>query len=235
MAGPAAILRELHRLRRHARDLQGEIERGPRMLKAHEAKVARQEESLREVQEGIKRLKVQTHEKEVSLKAKTQQIAKHEQQLNQATSKKEYDALRAEIAAERKAFSAIEDDILELMGQTEEQTARLPEFERAIQRAKQEVHQVVDDVQTRRNGLMESLNQTHQQIHELEASIPPDIRTQYDRLVAAMGEDALAAVQNRTCAACYTEITAQSYNDLLQDQFVPCKSCGRILYLPEGS
>ncbi len=50
-----------------------------------------------------------------------------------------------------------------------------------------------------------------------------------------MGPDGMAAVKNRSCAACSTEITAQSYNELLQEQFVACKSCGRILYLPEAT
>jgi predicted nucleic acid-binding Zn-ribbon protein len=52
-------------------------------------------------------------------------------------------------------------------------------------------------------------------------------------LVTAKGDDALAAVTGRSCSACYTEITAQNYNELVREQFVPCKSCGRILYLPE--
>lgn len=232
MAGPAAILRELHHLRRHARDLQTEIERGPRSLKAHEAKIARQEEALHEAQDRVKHLKVQTHEKEVTLKGKNQQIVKHEQQLNQATSKKEYDALKAEIASERKECQTLEDEILEVMGQTEEATARLPEAERAVQALRQEIPKIKDEVQTRRNGLIETLDEVNKKVQELEAGLPADVRIQYDRLVAAKGDDALAMVQGRTCVACYTEITAQSYNDLLQEQFVPCKNCGRILYLP---
>jgi predicted nucleic acid-binding Zn-ribbon protein len=54
-------------------------------------------------------------------------------------------------------------------------------------------------------------------------------------LVAAKGDSAMASVQDRTCSACYTEITAQSQNDLLQERLVFCKNCGRILYLPEGT
>ena len=41
----------------------------------------------------------------------------------------------------------------------------------------------------------------------------------------------MSGVQGRTCTACYTEITAQNYNDLLQGNFVICQSCGRMLYL----
>src|SRR5438445_553272 len=94
MPGPAAILRELHRLRRHARDLQTEIDRGPRLFKAQQTKAARQEELLKETQELIKKLKVKNHDKEGELKVRQEQLIKHQRQLNIAASKKEYDALQ---------------------------------------------------------------------------------------------------------------------------------------------
>src|SRR5262249_43482312 len=115
MPGPAAILRELHRLQRHVKDLQSEMERGPRTIKAQEKAVAKKEELLLEGHETLKRLKIATHEKEVSLKSKHQQIAKHEKQLNEATGKKEYDALQAEVTAEKQACRRLEDDILDTM------------------------------------------------------------------------------------------------------------------------
>ena len=55
----------------------------------------------------------------------------------------------------------------------------------------------------------------------------------YDRLIASKGEDAMSPVENKNCIACYTGITAQNYHDLVQGKFLLCKSCGRILYLPE--
>src|SRR5262245_26021624 len=101
MPGPASLMREIHRLRRFARDLQEQIDRLPRQQKAHQAKIARQEELLKQEQEAVKRLKVAGHEKEVSLKTTHGQIARYEQQRNEATAKKEYDALQAEIAGAR--------------------------------------------------------------------------------------------------------------------------------------
>jgi predicted nucleic acid-binding Zn-ribbon protein len=64
--------------------------------------------------------------------------------------------------------------------------------------------------------------------------VPSEVRVQYQRVVNVMGPDALAVVQDRSCSACCTEITAQMYNDLQQEHFVACKTCGRILYLPES-
>ncbi len=70
-------------------------------------------------------------------------------------------------------------------------------------------------------------------MRDLEATIPANIRVHYERVVAGMGHDALAVVKGRTCTNCYTEITAQQSNELQQEMYMLCKSCGRILYLPE--
>jgi uncharacterized protein len=235
MPGPAAILRELHRLRRHAKDLETELERGPRTLKLQQDREARQEDQAREAHDALKHLKVTIHDKEVSLKAKHQEIAKHQRQLEKAGSNKEYDALQAEIAAEQKTCQQLENEILEAMSEVEDRTAQLPQLEREVQRVKGEVHQIIEDVQTRRHQFTELLQGTRQQIQEVEATLPEDVRAQYLRLVTARGEDALAAAQGRICSACYTEITAQNYNDLLQGRFLICKNCDRILYLPEST
>src|SRR5581483_7791923 len=133
MAGIGDTFREIHRLRRHARDLQQELDRGPYQLKAHKAKAARVEDQFREAQEALKKLKVATHENEVSLKAAHGQIAKYERQLDEATDKKQYDALKHEITSAREKAQALEDAILEGMSETEERSAKLPEQERAVQ------------------------------------------------------------------------------------------------------
>lgn len=233
MSGTVAILRELHRHQKHASDLSAEIDRGPKTLQAHQVKVTKQEEKLREAQEGLKRLKLNNHEKEVTLKAKLQQIEKYQRQLNEASSKKEYDALKVEIASTQQECRKLEDEILDGMGELEAQAGRLPEVEREVQKFKQDYAKTVSDVQARRHELTERLSAVHKQIEETRASLPEDVRVQYDRLAAARGPDALSAVEGRTCQSCYTEITAQSYIDLLRGQLVICRSCDRILYLTE--
>ena len=71
-------------------------------------------------------------------------------------------------------------------------------------------------------------------IYELRDGKLAGSRGMYDRLVAVKGDRAMSLVQDRTCTACYTEITAQNQNDLLQERLVLCKNCGRILYLAES-
>jgi predicted nucleic acid-binding Zn-ribbon protein len=233
MSGPVETLRELHRLRRHAKDLQTEIDRIPRQLKVQQARIAQQEAAAKEAHDSLKRLKVSNHEKEVLLKQTQQQIAKHERQLNEAGSKKEYDALKVEIAADKEKCKQYEDEILNGMMEIDERTARLPEADKAAAQAKVDYAQFEKDQQTRQVSLTEQLAATERTLTEVEATLPDDVLTLYRRQVSARNEDAMAAVQGRTCVACYTEITAQSYNDLLAGRLVICKACGRILYLPE--
>jgi uncharacterized protein len=233
MSGPAVLIREIHRLRHFIRELQEQIDRAPRQLKAQQAKVARQEELQREGQETLKKLKVATHEKEVSLKATHSLIAKHQQQLQTATSKKEYDAFQVEIKHEREQAAKIEDEILSAMSETEEFTVKLPELEQNVRKAKQEFAEWQAGSKDRLAGFETQLREAQAQLKTVEEQLPKPVLLQFQRAVNAFGPDAMASVRERTCTACSTEITAQTYNELLMENFVMCKACGRILYLPE--
>src|SRR5438067_383283 len=138
MSGPALVIREAHRLRRYAHDLQEKVNRFPLQLKAQQGKVTRQEEAQREAAETLKKLKLTVHDKEVTLKATHGQVQKYEKQLEEAAAKKEYDALQHEIAAARAKRDQLEEDILNGMGEIEERTAQLPALEKAVQDARAE-------------------------------------------------------------------------------------------------
>ncbi|HWG45166.1 MAG TPA: C4-type zinc ribbon domain-containing protein [Gemmataceae bacterium] len=233
MSGPAVTFREIHRLRRFTSDLREQIDRVPRQQKIQQAKVARQEEIQRATQDAIKHIKVEIHSKEVTLKTTHGQIDKYQKQLNESGSKKEYDALQHEISDARATCQRLEEEILTGIADSEEKAAQLPELEKAVRLAKDEYAKYEAGIQERLTNLQSQLAEAQKQLTEQELAIPPNIRVQYARIVASMGHDALAPVQGRTCAACYTEITAQQYNELQQEMVVLCKSCGRILYLPQ--
>lgn len=232
MAGPGAILREIHRLRRHAKDLQDEIDRLPRLLKGQQTRLAKQEQAAREAHDHLNHLKVTARQKEGDLKQAQQLILKHQDQMNSASSKKEYDAFKTEIANDRATCQRLEDEILRTMLEVDERTAQLPEVDAAVVRAREEYLAFEKESQARGASLAAQLQEAQRAIQEVEAELPPEVREQYDRQVAARGEDALTAVNGRSCTACYTEITAQNAHALLMGQFVICKSCGRILYMP---
>jgi predicted nucleic acid-binding Zn-ribbon protein len=227
-------MREVHRLRRFARDLREELDRIPRQLKAQQARVTREEAVLKEAHDRIKSLKVAAHEKEVSLRTAFNKVAKHAKQLEEASASKEYEALQKEITTEKAEASRLEDEILATLGESEEITARLPALDAAVQKAREDYSNYEKGISERQAGLNSELATTNERLKQVEAEIPEKYRGQYNRLIATMGADALAVVQGHTCDACHTEITVQSFHELQQNLFVACKSCYRILYMPDA-
>lgn len=231
MAGIVDTFRELHRLHRLVRDLQSEMEKGPRLLRQQQMRLQRAEDAVKENQDTIKQLKVSTHEKEVSLKAAHQQIAKYEKQRETAASKKELDAFEHEIAHNRQECGKLEDEIFAIMTEIDERTAKGPELDKVVAQAKQEVAGFEQEEKQRQERLSGELRRATDERAALEKTLPSDIRPLYDRLINSYGPDGLAAVKDRTCSNCYGSITLQHQRELDAGRFFTCKNCGRILYV----
>ena len=228
MATAAHILKDIHRLKRHVKDLEGKLEQGPRAHKAHKLKVTQAEAAMHKAQEGIKHFKVKIHEKETSVKVAQQGIEKLEK--TPISNKKEYDALRTEVAAANKSIHKLEDEILETMGELEEKAKQTPLAEAAVKKAKADAAQFEKEHQGRLDLWSAERQSALAQLGEAEAQLPEDLRIIYDRMCGSKWADAISAVHGRICVTCYTEVTPQMSNELQRGIFVICKSCGRMLY-----
>ncbi len=229
------LLKELHRLRRHLRDLQDEIDRGPRVMKLQQQRLAAEEQAHKDAYETLKRLKLKQKEDEVSLKETEQRLLKLQADMNLAGSKKEYDAKQSEIDQATARKGQLEDAILAAMAEIEERTAKLPEVDRRWADARKEFEQYERDARERLERLLADQKVTQAELAEAEKKLPAEVRPQYDRLVKTYGADALAAVVGRSCQHCRTAITEQQRLNLLGGAFMTCSQCARVLYLVEGS
>ena len=231
MPGPAVILKELHRLRRNIKDLETKIEQAPRQLGIQQKKLAFQEEAFKAAQDHLKSLALQLRDKDGSVKATQQQIVKYKKQLDSAANKKEFDTLNAEIASEKAHISKHEDEMLAMMGESEEKSALIPEAEKTVKKARADFAQYEKDLQERLVRFAEEKARAMEELKTAEATLPEDVRILYDRHIAAKGLDTLSSVNGRVCSACYTEITSQMLSELKSEKFMLCKNCGRMLYL----
>jgi predicted nucleic acid-binding Zn-ribbon protein len=232
MASISDVFRDIHRLRRLARDLQTEIDRAPYQLKAHRAKAAKLEETFKTAQDTLKHLKVTIRDREATLKSTHQQIEKYKRQFDEAKDKKQYEALQHEITGVEGKAAALEEEILNGIAESEERAAQLPEQEKAVARGKDELAAFEKDQQARLARLAAELQQSLAQLKETEGQLPDDVKPLYARLVTGFGADALAAVKDRTCQHCHTAITIQQQHEIESGRYVTCRSCGRGLYLP---
>lgn len=231
----ATVLKEIHRLRRHLRDLQSEIDLGPRVLKIQQQKLADEERIHKEAHDTVKRLKIEHKEDEVTLRQTEQLIEKYQAQLNTAGSKKEFDAKQIEIANATTKKGELEDKILNTITEIEERTAKLPEDDRRWADAQKEFAQYQVDAKERLERLYADQKASQEDLVKWEVQLPVEIKPQYDRLVKAYGPDGLASVVGRSCQQCRRAITEQQRTNLMGGMFVSCSQCGRGLYMAEGS
>jgi uncharacterized protein len=228
------ILKELHRLRKHLRDLQTEIDLGPRVMKIQQQKLAAEEQAHKDAHDSLKKLKLRQKEDEVSLKETEQRLLKLQADMNLAGSKKEYDAKQSEIDQANVRKGQFEDAILSEMAEIEERTAKIPEVEKRWADAQKEFEQYQKDARDRLERLVADQKATQAALAEEEKKLPLEVKGPYDRLVKNFGADALAAVVGRSCQHCRTAITEQQRLNLLGGAFLTCSQCARGLYLVEG-
>jgi predicted nucleic acid-binding Zn-ribbon protein len=224
------ILRECHRLRKLLRELQAEIDRGPRVLKARQQTLAAEEQAHKDSYETIKRLKLKQKEDEGALKGLETQLDKLHRRSNEVTTMKEMEATRSEIAQASSKKEALEDAILATMTEIEERTADLPNVEKKWADAQKEFAQYQVDAKERLERLIDDQKRSLAELATADGMLPTDVKGIYDRLVKAHGPDGFAAVVGRVCQHCRSSVTEQQRNELITGRFMTCPNCFRALY-----
>lgn len=225
-----ALLHEIHRLRKLIRDAKAEIERTPKVLKAHQTKVANLQKAAADSKDDLKKRKAHQLELESRLKAAGQSLAKHEKQYNELSSPKEFAAKQADIDSTKALISQLESEILEAMTDIEERTAKIPEFDAAVVKAAAELSTFEKDSVEKVARLKVESEDAIKKLAIEDAKIPPPFKAQYERLVKAHGADGLAPVENNSCSACRITLNQQQMGDILSERITTCQNCGKVLY-----
>jgi predicted nucleic acid-binding Zn-ribbon protein len=230
MAGPGPVLKEAHRLRQHIQTLETRTAQAPRQLQVQKAKLQTAESNLKQAQDELKQLKVKIHDREVTVKATFQQVAKWEKQRETVENKKEFEALNHEMADAQARIKALEDEVFELMTLVDDKTAALPGIESITNQIRSEVAQFEKDYDERLAKLEAERAAAAAELAAVDAQLPEEIVPLYQKALKGRGADALAAIEGRVCTVCNTELTPQNASEVKRGMFVLCKSCGRIMY-----
>lgn len=229
----AKALRTLHRLHRQLADLKERLERGPRLIRAHEANLKRAEAQLAQVRDEAHKFRMATDQKQVDLKASEAAIDKRKRQLNEANDNREYQALLEEIAAAGAAKDVLEIEILENLEKLDGYQAKVKEAEATLAKVRQEGEKIQHGVKEEEPTIRGDTARLETELRECESALPGDFREAYHRVVRAKGEDALAPVNGEFCGGCNQHIPLNMVNALMLSRPIFCKSCGRLLYMPE--
>jgi uncharacterized protein len=226
-------LRTLHRIHRQHSDLKDRLSRGPRQIQAAEANVKKAETDLAGAKDAYKHAKMAADEKQLQLKHREAKLVDLQAKLNMAQSNKEYQLLKDQMAADKQANSVLADEILEALERIDQLQAAIKTADGNLAKFKDEQDKTRKRISDQQQGLESELARVRGELKAAEDQLDGDFKDNYLRLSRSMGEDSLAPVENECCGGCSQTLTAQTMNLLGLDRPVFCKSCGRLLYLPE--
>ncbi|MFM8584612.1 MAG: zinc ribbon domain-containing protein [Planctomycetaceae bacterium] len=224
------VLPELHRLLTAMEQCQEEIDRGPRQLRARGQTTAARQQALDDRKQAHKQLRLLSDQKSLQLKSNETKLGDLRGKLNQASSNREFDAIKVQIEADKVANSVLEDEILETLEKVDQAQVDIRRLEEELAAAKAEEERYGKQVAAALPGLEQRLAGLQSDLAEVETRLPPEVLPAYRRLVQAHGAGALAAVDNATCTSCYVRLTSQNAVSITQGQMMFCRTCGRLLY-----
>lgn len=226
-------LRTLHRILRQLSDLRGRIAAGPRQVAAHAARLEAAEAARTGVQDDVKKAKMAADQKQLQLKSAEAKILDLEGKLNACKTNREYQTLKDQIAADRMATKVLEDEILESLDRVDAIRKTLPAAETAVETARKLLADVKARVASEASTLDGEVRRLAGDLESTERALPADVRGLYDRVVKQKGEDAMAPLEGQSCGGCFHQVTGNMQSELLMGRVVTCRSCGRLIYVPE--
>lgn len=229
----ATLIRSLHRLHRQLSELKDRAERGPKQIRAREANLARLHDEVGKAQAEAKAARVRADQKQLLLKSSEEKIQGLDAKLNACQSNREYQALKEQIAADRKACEVLADEILDSLERVDELQNLIAEAQQNVANAKDELAKVQEAVRGEADVLGAEIRRIEADLAEQQANLADDVREIYDRITRSKGYDAMAEVHTNFCGGCHQQITPNLMSELSMDRSVFCKNCGRLIYLPE--
>jgi predicted nucleic acid-binding Zn-ribbon protein len=176
---------------------------------------------------------VRADQKQLLLKSGEDKIVNLEAKLNASQSNREYQALKDQIAADKMAGSVLADEILEGLEKIDEYKLVIGQAQSKVAASKEEISKAQATVREQNQSIEVDIKRLEAELVSAERELPDDFREPYQRLVRSRGADAMAEVEGGVCTGCSVNLTPNLQAEVAMGRAVTCKSCGRLIYLPE--
>lgn len=230
MSSATTGLQDLHQLHIRKTELEKKLNAGPLQIERQRKSIEKQKQTIEELQERQKKLRMSADEKTLQLKSNEAKIVDLKVKLNVVTTNKEFAIIKSQIDADKMANSVLEDEILEVYENVDRVHGEIAECENAHSAAVDKEQDICREVETARPGLESNISTLDDELKEAEKIIPSSIAEEYRRLVNAHGADALSAVYSNFCSSCNAIISPNEKVQLNLGELLFCRSCYRILY-----
>ena len=166
------------------------------------------------------------------MKTREDRIENLKAKLNTASSNKEFDLLKEQIAADEQANSVQSDEIFEGLERIDELQEAVAVAERELAEKTAEHKKRVVEVENRMVVVQADLDHVRNELAKAEAEVPVAVRSEYKRLTEGRGDEALAPIEDDSCGGCNQTLTTQMVDRVRLGFLTHCPACSSWLYLP---
>lgn len=228
---------------RQIRGLRGRVQAAERFLGQHERNLAELDAKRASLKAQSRQLQATLHNDEAEIAGLDERITKLREQLNAATTNKQYTALLTEVNTFKADKAVVEERTLESMARLEEVAGALAEIEK--QRA--ELVKLRDHAAAERDArateIKDRLTELEAERAIAAADVPPDVMSDYEAETELRDEDVMASIEEMDrkrmeycCSACQVllpmDVVSTSING---GTICRCPSCRAFLYIEEST
>jgi hypothetical protein len=161
-------------------------------------------------------------------------IRKHQTQVFEVKTNKEYTTMLHEIEGEKRRIGDIEERTLAIM----EEADQLAHQEKDLRRDLQEIEQRVGRDRAALDQEAGQLRAQHEELQarrgQLLARLPPEILASYQRIAGGRNGLAVVPVAHGACGGCGANLPTKAASEIqVMEEIYYCEACGRILVWPE--
>ena len=199
-------------------------------------RAAAAQQAQADAQQAVEQCQKQRRTKESDLQAQEERINKLKTRLGEIKTNKEYHAHLAEIETAKLGQTAIEDELLTLMEQTETVAQQLKQRQAELATAKTAAAAEEAKLEEERRSLEQQLERLKTETAALAPSLEPGLLKDYERLRERLKGSVIVPIQHDSCTGCRLAVPPQLIAEVRRQEAVQhCPHCGRFLYWPHAA
>lgn len=202
----------------------------PEAFAAVDAEFQAANEEMTQLQQQIDVLAKDRRRVEGELSDQQELLKKYQGQLMQVKNQQQYAAAWKEIDAARKHVKDLEESDLKNMAEAEGLQSQLDERSGAHGDLQARYDAAHAEWQHSLSDLRAEAEKLRQRAAEIEATLPPRLKNEFQKIYRQRQGVAVARVVGDTCSSCRSRVRPALAQQLKRGEMVECEGCHRILY-----